>query len=99
MTNLQTLQERYAFLSVEEKKLTKEKDALKEEIETLLADTREPVETEFGTFVMVPYTSWTYSDVLKSIEVELKIQKVNEQEQGIATAKVTHNLRFTAPKK
>lgn len=99
MSNLEQLQERYATLSLEEKKITKEKDALKEEIETLLADTREPIETEYGTFVMVPYTKWTYSESLKTLEEDVKIQKVNEQEQGIAVPTVTHNLRFTLPKK
>lgn len=79
-------------LEVQEKAL---KDALLAEMKKLGKDKEK---TEYGSFLVKPYTKWYYSEATTAMAQALKIKQIEEQEKGIAAAEVTESLTFTPTK-
>lgn len=73
-------------------------DLIKGEIEAELGQQETKLDTEFGTFKMVGRKSWEYSETTQIAEEDLKILKVEEQEEGVATHTTSYSLRFNAKK-
>lgn len=91
------LLEEYALVSTRIKKDEARKKVLQGIIEKELGDDAE-VKKDYGTFKMVSRTNWEYSNDYQEAEEDLKIRKVEEQEQGIAKPTTVYGLRFTSPK-
>lgn len=87
----------YSIICNRIKKDEARKKVLQEQIESQLGPDAE-VKKDYGTFKMVSRTSWEYSKDYQEAEEDLKIRKVEEQEQGIAKPTTVYGLRFTAPK-
>lgn len=97
-TQEQVLQE-YAELSLRIKADEARKKMLQVALEEHFGQKEATVKMPFGTFKMVSRTTYEYSDRIKEAEDDLKIAKVEEQEQNIATPNTTYGLRFNAAKK
>lgn len=97
-SNKKALFEQYAHTCAEEKIVTARKKKLKEDIEALMPQEPHTEKSDYGTFKMVEYPKWTYSDETSKLAEDLKIRKIDEEEQGVATKEVTYSLRFNAKK-
>jgi hypothetical protein len=51
---------------------------------------------EFGTFTLASRKKVSYSDNIKELENSVKLAKIEEEEQGIATIEQTEFLTFKA---
>lgn len=80
------------FKAIEERKKTLRDKILKDLQESQM----DKVESEvFGSFTVVPKTTWKYSPAVAKIEERLKIAKIKEQDKGTAKATVSHYLLYT----
>lgn len=95
---LEELQSSYAAVCRQEKEVAELKNAIKAEIESRLPQEPVTIETADGSFNMVSQKKWEYSPAVKMLEEDVKILKVEEQEQGVATMSETFGLRFRANK-
>lgn len=93
---LEELQSSYAAVCRQEKEIIDQKNALKQQIESLLPQEPVTIKTADGSFSMVSQKKWEYSRAIKMLEEDVKILKVQEQEQGVATMSETFGLRFRA---
>lgn len=55
-------------------------------------------ETSFGKFSLSTRTLWKYSEKVNKIAEKLKLEKIREEEKGIATPTLTSIVTFTAHK-
>jgi len=79
---------RYASLKEQIKQLENQVEMLKPEVELIVVElnpTDKTVETDFGSFTMVPKRKYTYSDGVQLAEKSLKETKKNEEATGVAT--------------
>lgn len=90
--------EQYANLCKKEKEIKELKDLLKKQLEEEFGQKEHMEDTPLGIFKMVAYPKWTYSDTLNTMEEDVKMLKVTEQEKGTATKEVSYNLRFNVKK-
>ena len=91
--------EQYALIKHKIKQLEKEESDLKKQILQELQDNKvKDHKTGFGTFINASKKVWSYSEDLQKKEEAVKIQKVDEQEKGIAKAKESHYLMFKPQK-
>ena len=88
----------YAELQATIKEATARQKLIKEEIETEFGQHEHVEKTPFGTFKMVGRKSWEYSETTNIAEEDLKLLKVEEQEQEVATHSTNYSLRFNAVK-
>lgn len=95
---LEQLQVEYAEVCNTEKEIAAKKADLKAQIEDILPQKPVDIKTDYGTFKMVSQPKWDYSPAVKRLEEDVKILKVEEQEQGLATKTETFGLRFNAPR-
>lgn len=96
MDQKETLQ-KYANLKAQIKLLTAEMDGLKETVSGIVTElnpTDGIVETEFGTFTMVPKRKYTYSEETVSLEEKVKELKADEEATGVATYVVNPYLLY-----
>jgi hypothetical protein len=96
MDQKETLQ-KYANLKAQIKLLTAEMDGLKEtvsEIVTELNPTDGIVETEFGTFTMVPKRKYEYSKYVQSLKKTLDEWTADEEATGVATYVINPYLLY-----
>ncbi len=87
----------YADLKAQISVLENQLEILKPEVETIvveLAPEDKVVETEFGTFTMVPKRKYTYSEAVQLAEKALKDTKKNEEATGVATYEVNPYVLF-----
>jgi|SRR3990167_3793524 len=98
MTSL-SLYKKYANLNQKLLALEEEKQSLCAEIlaEMKKNDT-EKDSTSYGTFSVMRISRWTYTEAVTKLEEKVAIAKIKEQQKGIAKAKITENLRYTAVK-
>jgi hypothetical protein len=87
----------YSIICNRIKKDEARKKVLQGMIESELGPDAE-VKKDYGTFKMVSRTSYEYSKDYQEAEEDLKIRKVEEQEQGIAKPTTVYGLRYTSPK-
>lgn len=95
---LDTLQREYSEIKLASKELAEREAKVKKEIEDMLPQEPTDIKTPYGTFKMVVNRKWQYSPAVERLTEDLKILKVEEEEQGLATATETYGLRFNAPK-
>ena len=88
----------YAELQATIKEATARQKLIKAEIEEEFGQQEHVEKTPFGTFTMVGRKNWEYTEATQIAEEDLKIQKIEEQEQGIATPTINYSLRFNAKK-
>lgn len=103
--NILELQAEYADICKQEKQITSAKAKVKAAIEAL-APTEDPQEvdkwnalygkTPYGSFKLVSKKTWLYSPVVDRLDEDLKILKIEEQENGTAIATENFGLRFVA---
>lgn len=86
----------YAELSFVIKSAEARKKVLQTEIEAEFGQAESSHKTGAGTFKMVARNSYEYTGDTVELEEDLKIQKQDEVEQGIATLLTTYGLRFNA---
>ena len=78
----------YASLKEQIKQLENQVEMLKPEVELIVVElnpTDKTVETDFGSFTMVPKRKYTYSEGVQLAEKSLKETKKNEEATGVAT--------------
>jgi hypothetical protein len=92
------LLEEYAVICNQEKVIAAQKEVMKKQIEEAFGQNPVKEDTDMGTFVMVPRSTYTYSKKVKDLEVRLKGLMKDEVEMGIAEEKKTYSLRFNAKK-
>lgn len=97
MTKQNKLLKKYADLYDQEKLIKEEREKLREQIvEDFRKNGIESETTDVGTFTrFTRTTSWEYSDKVKQKEEKLKLDKIKEQEKGVATPKTIETLKFT----
>lgn len=74
-------------------------DAQLEEVKALIFDDMKKLDVksskqEFGTFTITQRKKLSYSDNVKALEENVKIAKIEEEEQGIATIEINEFLSF-----
>lgn len=78
----------YASLKEQIKSLEDQLDILKPTVELIVIELNpvdKTVETDFGSFTMIPKRKYTYSDGVQLAEKSLKETKKNEEATGVAT--------------
>lgn len=89
----------YAKLQAQIKELEGKRDTIKLEIiDGFHKEGIDKVESDYGRFTIANRTSYTYSEKVKALETKVKLQKIKEEETGVAEARNTEYLVF-APKK
>ncbi len=89
----------YAKLQAQIKELEGKRDQVKVEIiEGFHKEGIDKVESDFGRFTIANRTSYTYSEKVKTLETKVKLQKIKEEETGVAEPRVTEYLVFAAKK-
>lgn len=92
---MQNIYKEYADVRHELEVLETKRDYLKNEIlRDLKRQKVDKVEGEYGKFTVCQKKNWIYSKKLSALEENLKIQKVEEQEKGIAKAEVTEYITY-----
>ena len=98
MTSL-SLYKKYASLNEKLVALEEEKQSLRAEILAELKKSGiDKDETAYGTFSVMRMPRWTYSEAVTKLEEKLKITQIKEQQKGLAKAKYTEGIRYTAVK-
>lgn len=92
------LLEEYADICRKEKEIADRKEAIKERLEESFGQKAVAEKTQFGTFTMVPRTTYKYSEQIKTLQEDLKMKMQDEQEQEIAVATINYSLRFNPAK-
>lgn len=88
----------YADIKREIKFLELREAALKEAIIADLSSQKlSKVEGEFGKLTVAVRKVWIYSKKLTKLKEDLKLKEYEEQEKGVAKAKESPYLKFTAP--
>lgn len=87
--------ELYAQLESQKREIEERQAKIKEEALSFLKESgADKIESDFGAFKIVARKTWSYSDTVKELEIELKTEKKNEEEKGIAKAEVKESLTF-----
>lgn len=91
----ETILQEYADVKRKIKELEKQEKDLKPLVMDEVSKSGEKtVKKEYGSFTLASRKSWEYSDIVAQKDEELKILKVNEQENGTAKAKESAYLTF-----
>jgi hypothetical protein len=81
---------RLAELKAQKDDIDAEYDMLRTKLaETISADYAGPIKNEYGKFVLKAKTSYIYTDKVKKLEEKVKLEKVKEEQQGLAEKKIT----------
>ncbi len=95
MNKVHTLARQLADTAEEIKSLKVKEEALKDLLkEEMHKEGKEKESFDFGTVSVATRKSYTYSDTVKKLEDKVKMKKVEEERQGIATEKVTEYVMF-----
>jgi archaellum component FlaC len=87
----------YASLKEQIKQLENQVEMLKPEVELIVVElnpTDKTIETDFGSFTMVPKRKYTYSEGLQLLEKTVKDTKKEEEATGVATYTETPYLLY-----
>lgn len=96
---LDSLMQQVAEVAMERQDLEVKEKALKQALlEEMHATGVSKEETPMGRFSIKIYRKWSYSDKLVEAENKIKVKKLDEQRQGIATAEVSESVTFTSKK-
>lgn len=96
---MKTELKKYAKLQEQIKDLELQRDGLKQVIiEELHKDKLDKVESDYGKFTISYRTSYTYTPKVDALVEKVKLAKIKEEEQGLATACTTEYLTFTPVK-
>lgn len=89
----------YSELEIQRKQIDDQMASLKVQIvDEMDKEAVDKIESDFGVFYFTERKAWSYSEVIKEKETELKQIQKDEQASGVAEATVSRSLTFR-PKK
>lgn len=87
--------ELYATLEAQKREIEERQATIKDDALVFLKEQGlDKVESDFGSFKVVPRKTWKYTEKVAELDAATKAQKKLEEEDGSATAEVKESLTF-----